>query len=57
MNKKETPAQTSDYEIRAMAMKLATQHSRNCQSSTLIKLADTIYLFLTGKKQPKTHDE
>lgn len=46
--KPETP---SDYEVRAMAMKLATQHSKNCHSATLIKLADSIYSFLTGKKQ------
>lgn len=40
-----------EYEIRVKAMTLATQHSRNCQTSTLIKLADSIYLFLTGQKQ------
>lgn len=39
----------TDYEIRAMAMKLATQHSRNCHVGTLIKLADSIYKFLKGK--------
>lgn len=55
MNKK--PTSPTDYEIRSMAMKLATQHSRNCHSTTLIKLADSIYQFLIGKKQPKNSDE
>lgn len=48
MNKKSDPV---DYEIRAMAMKLATQHSRNCAGTTLIKLAESIYKFLKGQKQ------
>lgn len=45
---KEAP---SDYEIRSNAMKLATQHSRNCHADTLIKLAEKIYLFLKGKSK------
>lgn len=57
MTKKETKSPISDYEIRVIAMKLATQDSRNCHSTTLVKLADTIYAFLTGKKQPKNTDE
>jgi hypothetical protein len=44
-----TEKQITDYEMRVKAMTLATQHSRNCHSATLIKLADTIYDFLTGK--------
>lgn len=39
-----------EYEKRVMSMKLAVSHSRNCQASTLVKLADTIYDFLCGKK-------
>lgn len=40
--------EVTDYEIRVKAMSLAIQHSRNCQSSTLIKLADAIRKFLNG---------
>lgn len=54
MNKKQTP---EDYEIRVIAMKLATQHSRNCAATTLIKLADTIYDFLKGVKQKKVESD
>lgn len=51
MNKKEKvdTKPPSDYEMRVKSMTLATQHSRNCHSTTLVKLADTIYDFLTGK--------
>ena len=50
MSKEKETKEPTDYEIRVMAMKLAVQHSRNCQASTLVKLADTIYDFLCGKK-------
>jgi hypothetical protein len=52
-NKKQTP---EDYEVRVIAMKLATQHSRNCSSTTLVKLADTIYKFLKGEKVKNESD-
>lgn len=46
------PAQTvTDYEVRVKAMTLATQHSKNCSSDTLVKIAEKIYHFLQGKKQ------
>lgn len=54
--KKQTNIDPSDYEIRATAMKLATQHSRNCHVGTLIKLADSIYKFLKGKIAVASND-
>jgi len=47
IKKRVTP---EDYEVRVIAMKLATQHSRNCSSVALVKLADTIYKFLKVEK-------
>ena len=46
------PGPPTDYEARVKAMTLATQHSKNCSSDTLVKIADKIYLFLLGEKQP-----
>lgn len=43
--------EVTDYDVRVKAMTLATQHSRNCNKSTLVKLADVIYKFLKGEKQ------
>lgn len=56
--KLKTEREITEYDMRVKAMTLATQHSRNCHSSTLIKLADVIYNFLTGKpnKVSKTDD-
>lgn len=45
--------EVTDYDIRVVAMKLAVSHSRNCQGSTLVKLADLIYQFLKNKKVPE----
>lgn len=44
-----TLKEITEYDMRVKAMTLATQHSRNCQTSTLVKLAENIYKFLTGK--------
>jgi hypothetical protein len=59
MNNKKQVAinEPSDFEIRSMSVKLAVQHSRNCQASTLIKLAGSIYDFLKGNKPKKNTDE
>lgn len=60
MNKKQqsqTNDGPTDFEIRAMAVKLAVQHSRNCHVTTLIKLADSIYGFLKGNKYKSSSDE
>lgn len=57
MKQQPKTTEPTDYEIRAMAMKLATQHSRNCHVGTLIKLADSIYDFLKGVKQKKSNDD
>lgn len=51
MKKNTTPTEPTDYEIRVISMKLATQHSRNCHIGTLIKIADSIYKFLKAQKQ------
>lgn len=46
------PEKTTEYEKRVTAMKLAIQHSRNCHSDTLVKLAKRIYDFINGKNIP-----
>lgn len=43
----------TDFELKALAMKLAIQHQKGCQLSTLIKIANGIYNFLTNKPQEK----
>lgn len=48
--------EVSDYDVRVKAMTLATQHSRNCQKATLVKLAEVIYKFLKGEKQTLAED-
>lgn len=52
-----TEKEITEYDMRVKAMTLATQHSRNCHSSTLIKLADVIYNFLTGKLNKLSNTE
>lgn len=51
-----TPKEISDYDMRVKAMTLATQHSRNCNRSTLVKLAESIYKWLKGEKQDLKED-
>lgn len=55
MTKPVTPKiqQPTEYEKRVKAMTLATQHSKNCHSDTLVKIAERIYDFLNGKKSSK----
>lgn len=55
-NPKQEPApkpEVSEYEKKVKAISLAISHSRNCHSETLIKLANSIYDFINGKKSVK----
>lgn len=38
----------TEYDKRVKAISLAIQHSRNCHSETLIKLAEKIYQFINN---------